>query len=232
MESRPSSSYLEWAPPASLAPYVKCLWAHRIGEGEVTYDHPVLPDACIDVVAVGDAVFVAGPATRSVTLELAPGSLTVGARFRTGAAPFLVGASASDLRDLDVPLVDLWGRAGASTTSRILETPQWRDRLAVMVAGLVGRLDHASGPDPVGIGVAAMLADAPGRPVSVLADDIGLSERQLRRRVEDAVGYSPRMLARILRFQRFLDTARMLGPGRHLARLAVEVGYEIGRAHV
>jgi transcriptional regulator GlxA family with amidase domain len=77
----------------------------------------------------------------------------------------------------------------------------------------------------VGVGIAALLADHPGRSLPALADDVGLSERQLRRRVEDAVGYSPRMLARVLRFGRFLRAARATGPGRELARLATEAGY-------
>jgi len=225
VESRPASSYQEFAPPASLAPYVKCLWIHRIGEGKARYDQPVLPDACIDVVATGDAVLLAGPATRNTTLALAPGALTVGVRFRTGAAPFLIGASARELRDLDIPLGDLWGSPGEAMTNEALATSQWSARLGVMVEGLIGRLDDARRLDPVGIGVAAALAEVPDRPVAQLAADIGLSERQLRRRVEDAVGYSPRMLARILRFQRFLAAARALGPGRHLALLAVEAGY-------
>jgi AraC-like DNA-binding protein len=225
VESRPSSSYHEFAPPARLAPYVQCLWIHRIGTGEVSYDQPVLPDACIDLVAMDGSVQLAGPATRSTTLTLAPGSVIVGVRFLTGAAPSLVGVGASEIRDLDVPLGSLWGRSGEALTNEALETSPWRARLGVMVDGLVGRLDQARMLDPVSIGVAATLADAPERPISQLAYDIGLSERQLRRRVEDAVGYSPRTLARILRFQRFLRAARALGPGRHLARLAVEAGY-------
>ena len=37
---------------------------------------------------------------------------------------------------------------------------------------------------------------------------LGVSERQLRRRFADAVGYGPKTLARVLRFQRFLALAR------------------------
>ena len=225
MGSQPTSSYQELAPPARLAPYVKCLWIHRIGAGEGIFEQPVLPDACIDVVSMGDTVLLAGPATRTTRLRLVPGALIVGVRFRTGAGPSLVGANARELRDLDIPLEDLWGRTGAEITSRAVEASQWRARLGAMVDGLVGRMDHARGLDPVGIGVADLLAEGPGRPVALLAKDIGLSERQLRRRVEEAVGYPPRMLARILRFQRFLQAARALGPGRHLARLAADVGY-------
>lgn len=223
MESRPASRYQELSPPPALARYVDCLWVQRIGDG--AYDQPVLPDGCIDVVAVGDEVVVAGPATRSTTLRLAPDTVTVGVRFRTGAGPALVGASAAELRDQHVPLDELWDRAGSAMASQATETSGWAARLGVMVDGLVGRLGQARLPDPVGIGIAPLLARHPGRPVALLAEDVGLSERQLRRRVEDAVGYSPRMLARILRFQRFLHAARAAGPGRNLAGLAVEAGY-------
>jgi hypothetical protein len=110
-------------PPRALAPYVECLWVHRLGDGDAIYEQPVLPDGRIDVVAVGDRVVLAGPASHSTTLRLTPGNLTVGVRFRSGAAPALVGASGADLRDLDVAPGDLWGRAGAVLASRISETP-------------------------------------------------------------------------------------------------------------
>src|SRR6266567_9210326 len=38
--------------PDTLAPYVTCLWEHRIGGGDLAYDQPILPDGCIDLVAV------------------------------------------------------------------------------------------------------------------------------------------------------------------------------------
>ena len=71
-----------------------------------------------------------------------------------------------------------------------------------------------------------MLAAPPAPPVRDLARRFDLSERQLRRRIEAAVGYPPRTLARILRFQRFLGAARSSGSSGHdLARLAAEAGY-------
>jgi AraC-like DNA-binding protein len=51
---------------------------------------------------------------------------------------------------------------------------------------------------------------------------LGIGDRQLRRRFLDAVGYGPKTLERILRFQRFL---RLAGADPDLARLAVEAGY-------
>ncbi|WP_406114484.1 hypothetical protein [Kitasatospora purpeofusca] len=56
-----------------------------------------------------------------------------------------------------------------------------------------------------------------GRPEGVrlpdLATELGLSERQLRRRVTDAVGYGPKTLHAVLRFRRALARARSGGGG-------------------
>ena len=53
---------------------------------------------------------------------------------------------------------------------------------------------------------------------------LGIGDRQLRRRFADAVGYGPKTLERVLRFQRFLAlAAREAAPD--LARLALEAGY-------
>jgi AraC-like DNA-binding protein len=205
------------------------LWVHRLGDGDGTFEQPVLPDACMDVVVAGDDLVVSGPATRTTTVSLRPGAVGVGIRFRPGAAPAVVGVSAAELRDLGVSVGDLWGRSGAALADQVLDVDaaDWAGRLRVIADGLVERLQRRDdgGPDPVGVGIAPLLDEQPGRPVAALAEDVGLSERQLRRRVEDAVGYSPRVLARILRFQRFLAAARAAGPGRHLARLAADAGY-------
>jgi methylphosphotriester-DNA--protein-cysteine methyltransferase len=56
-----------------------------------------------------------------------------------------------------------------------------------------------------------------------MARDLGVSERQLRRRFHAAVGYGPKTLARILRFRRFVDA---IDRGRSdLAALAFDAGY-------
>jgi AraC-like DNA-binding protein len=225
VDREPASTYHELPPPPALADYVECLWVHRIGDIDGSYAQPVLPDGCVDIVALGEEVLLAGPATRSTTLHLGAGALTVGVRFRTGAAPALVGVSAAELRDRDVHVDDVWGRAGSQVTERIVGSADWQGRLDVMVAAMTERLDSAAATDRVAVGIAGLLANDAGRPVTELADHVGLSERQLRRRVEQAVGYSPRTLARILRFQRFLHFARTARPPRGLAVLAADAGY-------
>ena len=193
------------------------------------YEHPVLPDACADIVSIDGDLALVGPATVAVTERLAPESVIVGVRFRTGAAPPLLGVSAAELRDREVPLGDLWGRAGSTLAERCADAataPGGSARLALLVDVLLRRLESAPTLDPVATRAASALADGPATAVPDLARRFDLSERQLRRRVEVAVGYSPRTLARILRFQTFLGAARSPHPGgRDLARLAAETGY-------
>ncbi|HLL92806.1 MAG TPA: helix-turn-helix domain-containing protein [Solirubrobacteraceae bacterium] len=56
--------------------------------------------------------------------------------------------------------------------------------------------------------------------VATVAAELGLSSRQLQRRVSDAVGYGPKMFARVLRFRRL----QALGPAP-LIELALDAGY-------
>ena len=103
--------------------------------------------------------------------------------------------------------------------------------------------EHLAAPlDPLARAAALGLA-RPGARVADLAVALGLSERQLRRRFVDAVGYGPKTLARVLRFQRFLALAGarrrsraarvrggLRGPGAPDARVPAVVGAHAGRA--
>ena len=73
---------------------------------------------------------------------------------------------------------------------------------------------------------AAATLGRPGSRVGELSRDLGLSERQLLRRFDDSVGYGPKTLDRVLRFQRFRARVRSLAAGQdELARVALDLGY-------
>lgn len=227
------SSYTELAPPKALASVVACAWSQRVSDsiGEpiddvASFEQPVLPDACLDLIVTDGMVRVAGPATVAVTARLAPGSVTVGVRFRTGAAPAVLGVAASELRDRTVPLDELWGSSAGELIERCAAAPP-EERVALLTGAVAARL--AAGRhhvDEAAVLAADLIAGRPDHPVPDLADRVGVSERQLRRRLDDAVGYSPRTLARVVRFQRFLAAARAGERStRNLATLAIAAGY-------
>src|SRR5512141_2623463 len=66
----------------------------------------------------------------------------------------------------------------------------------------------------------------PGSGVDRLAESLGISERQLRRRFHQCVGYGPKTLDRVLRFRRLVARAGAIAAGESdLARVAADLGY-------
>jgi AraC-like DNA-binding protein len=218
-------TYREQPVPPALAPWVRCLWQLTVQAGG---PGRVVPDGFMDLVASGPVVTLAGPDTRPWPVRRQPGAVAVGVRFHPGAAPALLGPPASELRDTRVTPDALWGRAGRELAERVGAAASPADRLAVMVAALQARLADAEPPDPlVAAAVAWLERDPSGAArVGALGPAVGLGERQLRRRFLTGVGYGPKTLARVLRFQRLLGLLHA-GPGGppSLAEVAVRAGY-------
>jgi AraC-like DNA-binding protein len=100
---------------------------------------------------------------------------------------------------------------------------------AAGVLDVAGRLVVAGSPDRALARAAALLRDPSARTEEVAAA-VSLSERQFRRRCHAAVGYGPKTLQRVFRFQRFvrrIDASAGAPDARplDLAAAAAEAGY-------
>jgi len=206
-------SYAERPAPVWIAGPVACVW-RTVATGDGT----ILPDACVDLIHVeGRGTFVAGPDTRPA--DPAAGTVA-GVRLRPGHAAAVLGFPASELRDRRVGLDELWGPQGAELARRVDDAPSIADRLALLAAAVARRARPA---DPLALGAVTLLSQDPGRRVADVASQLAVSERHLLRRVRAAVGYGPKTLARILRFQRLLALAE--ARAEPLADLALAAGY-------
>src|SRR5215469_7269512 len=211
--------YAEWAPPAGLRGAVACLWAR------VVPDHDdratlVLPDACCDLIWEQDAgCYVAGPDTGPVATVTAAGTVMAGVRFRPSAGGQALGLPLSEIRDRRVGLADLLPAAARRLPASL--SPAEAAARALEVAGA---LVTAGTPDPAMARAAALLRDPAAR-TEVIAAEVGLSERQLRRRCHAAAGYGPKTLQRVLRFQRFVRMLDAAVPPPDLALAAIRAGY-------
>jgi AraC-like DNA-binding protein len=213
--------YWELEPAPALREHLRCVWYQSVAPGEPARQQRVLPDACIDIVwRAGGAPHVAGPDTGPVLAELVPGEILVGARFRPGRAPDVLGVAAHELRDAQTELAAIWGEAAA----RRLRDSDAAGSVEGMLRQLQAEVEARAGRVRDGDTPLAALDWARGRAsLDRLGADLRLGDRQLRRRVEERFGYGPAVLRRVLRLQRLLALA-----ARHrgsLADLALAAGY-------
>jgi AraC-like DNA-binding protein len=219
--------YIEWPAPIALRDSVACLWAQVAGDEDRA--GLVLPDGCTDLIwTQGQGASVAGPDTGPVPTTMAAGTILLGARFRPSAGGPVLGIPLSELRDQRVDLADL-----RSAEARRLSATLDPATAAARVLDVTGALVDAARLDPAVAEVARLLHDPQARAEDV-ADDVGLSPRQLRRRFHASVGYGPKTLQRVLRFRRFVSRLDALPQnpqdprrpdGLDLASLAVQAGY-------
>jgi AraC-like DNA-binding protein len=179
----------------------------------------VWPDAGVDVIwQQGRAALVAGPDTGPMPAALEPGAVLVGARFRPGAAGPALGLPMHELRDRRVELSEIRADLDRKISGDL--TP---DVAVGRVVELAGEMVAAEPPDPLVRHAAQRLAD-PTASLDDLMEEGDVSGRQLRRRFIQALGYGPKVLERVLRFQRFLKLLES-SPVANLASAAVDLGY-------
>jgi AraC-like DNA-binding protein len=232
-------------PAPALVPYIRAYTGYRFAglapglhqglpSGDVTFI--VSLDEPVDLVAVpGDQApmaldaLVGGlhlrPATiahegrgEGISVELSP----LGARA-------LFGLPAAALASLVVDLRDLLGRAGDELVDRLVATPTWSERFAVVDEVLRRSLEGprspqvAASPVPEVEQAWQMLTASGGRiGVADLAAEVGWSRRHLAARFASELGVTPKAAARLLRFQR---TCALLDRGMGLADAAAAGGY-------
>jgi methylphosphotriester-DNA--protein-cysteine methyltransferase len=194
--------YQEFRPDRRLAPWVECGWTRS---GSAIRSLRVMPDGCVDlfVSSRGD-VMIAGAATTFYDLR----------RIRMCSPVFDCGQArlppswwpVSEFTDQQVLLDSILGVRDFLMAEKVLAATTPSQRVAALQNVLTGYLaDTDPLIDTAVTRAIGMMRRHPDRPVSSLAVAVDLSERQLRRRFETAVGYGPKRFGRILRFQRLLD---------------------------
>jgi AraC-like DNA-binding protein len=207
-----ASQYSERLVSSALA---CCTWEQRTTGSTV---QRVVPDACVDLIWSGERLTIAGPDTRAHLVSLAPHTRMVGVRLRPGAAGAVLGLPASEVCDAYPDAADVLGHDQAEALLGALSMlGAGDDPHAVLLSAVESRLP--SGLDPL-VRAAVAALDRPQVRVVAVAAELGLSTRQLQRRIGYAVGYGPKMLARVLRFRRLQAL-----PAAPLVSLALEAGY-------
>jgi len=229
--TRAVQSFDERLPKPELARHVACVWTQQVPHGSPPYPHRTTPNgSALLVCQLGSAPQLVGPQTGPTEQHLAPGTAVVGVRLRPGAASALFRVSAPDLVDRTVRLDDVWPDVWPHARvlgEKIAEAAFPQAAAAMLEAALrAGMRTSGATLDPVATQAVHRLAWGPSTDVTTLAAALGISQRQLRRRCEAAIGFPPKVVQRIVRFQRFLALARTHDQAHpNLGLLAAEAGF-------
>lgn len=241
---------------AALVGTVRTVWIQHAGPADYAQRH--LPTGGAEIHwrhwRTGAPPTLLGPLTGART-EIIPAATTViGVRFWPGALSLrgpnprrpVAAAGLDEVVDQQIVLDGLWG-PDAARLSDAARHDDAEQALARLQAHLV-RAGCGTPRDPriraavrslmpwptVAAGVHQATSEAGGsRSVGAVAEQVGLSASQLRRRCTQDVGVGPKVLQRMLRFQAFLALAQAaadgsvpgLDHGEGTAGLAARVGY-------
>ncbi|QXJ26185.1 AraC family transcriptional regulator [Actinomadura graeca] len=135
----------------------------------------------------------------------------------------LLGVPMARLTNAAAELTDLLGPDVHRLVERLAATPGWAGRFGLLDAFLLRRLDRGPRPDPEVRRAWDLLTGTGGRvPVARLADEVGWSRKHLAHRFREQAGLPPKVMGRVLRFERAVG---LLRDGGGLAGTALACGY-------
>ncbi|WP_394827449.1 DUF6597 domain-containing transcriptional factor [Pendulispora albinea] len=247
-------------PSPQLRPFVKAMWAtdgRPPGGGPESEPRPspvprrerVLPSGTMHVVfrlsddplrlfedendPVGHVVghcIVGGARSAYYVRDISRPARSIGVQFHPGVAERLLGVPAGELMEHHTPLEDVWGRAAPEIRERLELAGSPERSLALLDTILSERLGvvRARGPHPLVTRALALFEATTD--VRRVVDASGYSHRQFIARFRDAIGLTPKIYCRILRFQRALGSVLQGGSASRgswasWADLAMAAGY-------
>ncbi len=234
--------YEEHPAPPPLDRWIKCLWLIEDPTATAA-DAPerVVPDGSMELVIHYGAPFrrraldgttctpshaaLAGQLTNPLLLESTGPVGVLGVRFHPNGASAFLREPLAALTDRVVGLADIWGREGRELGERVAEAPTDQARMSIVITFLHGKLNDRQRSQPPVAAAVQKLSEAGGDvPIGSVAKDLGIGRRRLERGFRDHVGLSPKILARVLRFQSALAWLEGPAPVRW-AELAIDCGY-------
>ena len=238
--------YEEFHPCEPLAKFIKCFWVLESAAADSTGPERILPDGCTEMV-----FHLADPfdqhrldgTTERQPLALLVGQMrghlliqptgrvrVLGVRFWPGGAYPFLALPQNEIAGSVIALDSIWGAITRELHARIADAPTPAESVKQAETFLNARLKEFhrrdSGHDSGIVRAIALILRSGGRqPVESLADDLGISLRKLDRTFNTRVGLTPKMLSRIVRFQRVFKMIERTDGGPGWVQIALDCGY-------
>jgi AraC-like DNA-binding protein len=149
----------------------------------------------------------------------------VGAYLYPYAIPLLFNETSEKISNGSVEITGFLGSEGKRLKEQIVNAPSNRQRILLITEYLLTRLNKVSGTRP---GFHAAIREIVRRngvvSIDALVRDAGISSRHFDRKFLPAVGITPKVFARLVRFQSTLQLSHKIR-ARNLTELAMNAGY-------
>ena len=133
----------------------------------------------------------------------------VGVGFKSGGTWPFFDAAADELQNQHVALRDLWGSAGDTLRERVMAAPTPHAKLLVLEAELLARaIRPLHRRAEVDFAIDRLKARPHDHSIAQLSEHVGLSARRFTRLFTLQVGLTPKLFARIQRFQHTLEATQ------------------------
>lgn len=234
-------NYQQHQPPDHLKPYVRYFWvleSEAVGDSARTF-RPITdgcPGLFFQPPEAGTfhdqdqkqlpAFFLYGQTIRHRELRTSGRFNAMGVCFYPHALHSVFGLDADQLTDTCIAIGSMTPKAGSCLTDQLSEavsTPHKIDRLSAYLSAQI-RINGVK-PDAVTeYALSRLLASQGSVSLNELRETANVSERSFERRFKQRVGISPKLFARICRFQASLSQLRTTDYDK-LSDIAFENGY-------
>lgn len=232
-----------YVPHPLLCDFIEDFWLYEDYEGDHQREQ-ILPSGTFEIVfnlhedefriydsPNGDdcrrfsGALVSGPYSGPFTSDTSEESAILGIHFRPGGAFAVLGLPAQELMNSHVDLRTIWGPAATTLRERLCELREPAERFRLLERALVARLvDPPARHGAVRPGLDAIVRSCGQAKVRDVARDVDLSERRFISVFAAEVGLTPKLFARVQRFQHALASSRN-APEPDWAQLAIACGY-------
>lgn len=201
--------YKEQLPAEALRPYIHCFWELRTPEAlNETYMYRVVADGCIDMIIdthLYNGSLLAGIADSSFEVPVENEAGYFGIRFLPAGIHHFWKMDAAEIQNQMLSADDLLPKETQVLSAMIFESKSFTQRIAVAQSYLLSLLakNNIAMHPALARALHHILSSGGDLPIQSKAAEY-ISPRQLQRLFQDHVGCSPKLFARIVRFQQAL----------------------------
>jgi AraC-like DNA-binding protein len=231
-----------YIPHAPLNDYVDVIWYYS-GYQNPHVKERLLPDGSMTLVinlneeptliydrntpekfAAYRGAFVTGAQSEFFLTDRSSQAHTVGIHFKPGGGSFVLGLPANELKDMRISLESIWGGRAIDLREQLLQVESVEKKFQILEQILCERIRKSTRHPAVAYALQRMQHLDHAHTVSELSDEVGLSQRRFIQVFNEEVGLTPKLFARIQRFQQVLDLVKT-GSAIDWMDIAIGCGY-------